>query len=352
MVGYEKLTSLLKRKAFDVSPYVGLIVDEAHKCKSPKANRSKAVQTVADQMGYVVCMSGTPSPKTPLDWWQVCEIAAPGFLREGSRDELLKTLANVREVDYGHGPILEIESWQEDQIKRLHDRLAGLVEIVRKDDCLDLPEKIYRPIELEPEPDILEAARAIVAVAPSTIEGLTRLRELSDGFQYRQSEKGRETIQIPCPKEAALVDLLDECNPTGRVVIFAGFTGSLDRIDDVCERCGWQVVRCDGRGLRCPDPNTPPLDYWADFPGRVAFVANPESGGVSFTLVESHMIVFYSNTFKPEYREQAENRIHRPGQTRGCQLVDLLYLPSDRKVLERVREGRKLELMTLGDFTN
>jgi hypothetical protein len=37
----------------------------------------------------------------------------------------------------------------------------------------------------------------------------------------------------------------------------------------------------------------------------VAFVANPESGGMSLTLVEARMAVYWSNSYKPEYRTRA-----------------------------------------------
>ena len=34
--------------------------------------------------GYIWEMSGTPAPKSPVDWWNQCEIACPGFLAEGT----------------------------------------------------------------------------------------------------------------------------------------------------------------------------------------------------------------------------------------------------------------------------
>jgi hypothetical protein len=96
------------------------------------------------------------------------------------------------------------------------------------------------------------------------------------------------------------------------------------------------------------------LDYWADVAGnpRVAFVAHPESGGMSLTLTESRMSVFWSNSFKPEYRSQAEDRIHRKGmdENLGCTIVDLVHLPSDERVIQVISENRRLELMTMGEF--
>ena len=65
------------------------------------------------------------------------------------------------------------------------------------------------------------------------------------------------------------------------------------------------------------------------------------------------MAVYWSNSFKPEYRVQSEDRIHRKGmdENLGCVIVDLLHLPTDERVVDIIRENRKLELMTMGKIT-
>ena len=83
-------------------------------------------------------------------------------------------------------------------------------------------------------------------------------------------------------------------------MVFAGFTGSIHHIVRLCLREKWDVVRCDGGNFQVfaatsdsPDgllvTNEEPLDYWANLSdhAKVAFVANPESGGMSLTLVEA-----------------------------------------------------------------
>jgi hypothetical protein len=73
---------------------------------------------------------------------------------------------------------------------------------------------------------------------------------------------------------------------------------------------------------------------------------------MSLTLVEARMAVYWSNSFKPEYRGQSEDRIHRKGmdENLGCVIVDLIHLPTDERVLKIIRENRKLELLTLGEL--
>jgi SNF2 family DNA or RNA helicase len=169
----------------------------------------------------------------------------------------------------------------------------------------------------------------------------------------------RTVKEVPCPKEDALIDLLDENEETGRLVVFAGFTGSIDRVTKIGLQHGWDVIRVDGRGWIVYKPDgtisqEEPLDYWADLAKntRVLFVAHPKSGGMALTLVEARMAVYYSNDYSAESRTQSEDRIHRMGmdENKGATIVDLIHLPSDEKVLSVLKNNRRLELMSLGEF--
>jgi SNF2 family DNA or RNA helicase len=450
--------------------------------------------------GYVILMSGTPAPKKPTDWWKQCEICYPGFIKEGTAKAFEHRLRihvpkTIDGSTFWHpvawrddeercnicGEFRWIENTDKDDIERegrwkldcdgerlenpvhnleddfgcihedahiwepsknevafLSERLDGLALPLMLKDCWDLPELQYREVELEPSTTIKRVAKALLAQATTAIQGITWLRELSDGFQYRdeidpehptkkcpvckgdgcydqwfrledpsdeESEeaavtfyeacdwdddpecvpdplqfekrncectrcsgegvvenKVRTTKELRCPKEQAVRDLLEENEDTGRFVIFAGFRGSIDRIVNICHKQEWDVVRVDGRGWKvlksdgtAVGPKTAkPLHYWMNLEKnpRVVFVAHPESGGMGLTLTESRMALFYSNDFKPESRKQAEKRIHRPGmdENKGALIVDLFHLGSDRKVLDVLRDNRRLEEMTLGEL--
>lgn len=461
MMSYEKFAAWAKtfRDGVDETP-LGLVFDEASRLKNHDVQRSQAAQTMADRVraahgmkGFAILASGTPSPKSPADWWSPCEIAWPGFLKEGSEKALRERLAIMVKREFDAGVYNQIAAWRDDErrcetcgdfeqseqhgdgeglhryipcgfneVEYLHKRLKGLVIVFLKKDVLaELPEKRYLKIECTPDPGVLRAAKAIASASTSAVTAFTALRELSDGFQYREKVDGttrcttcekacgevtewfhperpdqtfrqidlfdetfvaglesrvvpcpscegsgqmprrvRETVELPCPKDAALKELLDENEEVGRIVVFAGFTGSVDRIMRLCREKKWATVRCDGRGLSVfgadgkPIPKVNPLEFWSDLESNpvVAWVSHPESGGMSFTLTEARTAVFWSNSFKSEFRSQAEDRIHRPGMdlNKGCLIVDLVQLPSDERALATLKEDRRLELMTLGEI--
>ena len=169
----------------------GFIADESSRCKNHTSQRSKACQKLADLIrdkygfeGYVIEMSGTPSPKTPVDWWSQCEIAWPGFLKEGTSRAMEERLAFMVQQQYDGHPFKKRIGWKDDQRKcaecgetcdegphdesadpdeyhaftpsknevaYLNERLKGLVVIKHKKDCLSLPEKRYRKSRLQAE---------------------------------------------------------------------------------------------------------------------------------------------------------------------------------------------------------
>jgi SNF2 family DNA or RNA helicase len=443
---YDQLVGIVEEGGYEVP--LGVVFDESSRLKNHASQRSQGAQYLADQIrekhgmdGYVILMSGTPSPKSPVDWWSQCEVAWPGFLREGSVKALKLRMAITEELEVTGIKVPKLVSWRDNENKcdecgqfkdahsdrdhqfkpsknevaYLYKRLEGLVTVKLKKDCLTLPEKRYRTIECKPNASTLRVCKSLADAAPNTITGITWLRELSDGFQYKEvvdgetrckhcvkgvveewqdpedpertfesidmmkpelvarlekielpcpqcdgsgmrPKKVRKVREVPCPKYKVLTELLEECEEQGRIVIFAAFTGTIDRVVKLCHKEGWNVVRLDGRGYQVTDwqdnpMDEPPLEYWANLDNsKVAFVAHPESGGQSLTLTESQKAVFVSNTHKPENRIQAEERVHRLGMNRGCEIVDIFHLPSDRRVLEIVKDNRRLELMTLGEI--
>lgn len=465
MMTYDEFSNVVSSGAYDLPQ--GVIFDEASKLKTDGVARSSAAQELADKIrevhgmeGYVILMSGTPSPKTPLDIWKIAEIAWPGFLREGSPKALEQRVAVLKAAERPGeigGYYNERVTWLDEEgkcrtcgmqrdecldaqgmdpdsahkydpapneVALINERLKGLMVVVHKKDCIKLPPKDHVEIYLEPSKKLLKVGAAVQRTAMTTMQGLAQLRQLSDGFMYREKQDGmktcptckgtgeveewfnpvepdrpygsielmdpekcknfekrkttcvhcggdgeiinmvRDTVMVPCPKVDVVNDLLDKAEEVGRILLFAGFQGSVDRLMQVCFDAGWQVFRCDGRGSVIYDTDgtqitkKEPLLYWKDLSNqKVAFVANPESGGFGLTLTEANIACFYSNSYKPEFRTQAEERLHRPGQKRSVKIYDLLHLPSDKRTLDIIRANRKLETMVLGDilgdcFTN
>ena len=231
---YESLRGMVE-KGMEV-PQI-LIFDEASRLKTPTAQRTQAAQAIADAMrekygrdALIVLMTGTPAPKSPDDWYSLCSIACPGFIVEGNYQKFKNRLALIKQYesiggatfpklvtwwdneakckicgklqdDPDHDTINMIESWYHrfqpsvNEVNKLYQRMKGLVIVKFKDSCLDLPDKIYKTIKCQPSASIMRAANLICRTAASAAKALMLTRELSDGFQYQETEDGIEA----CP---------------------------------------------------------------------------------------------------------------------------------------------------------
>ena len=469
---YEAMRSTVREWGDAPAPRV-VIFDESSRVKNPTAKRSVAARdlthTMFDEYGkdcIVGLMSGSPAPRAPADWWHQCEIACPGFLREATPTNFKSRLGLFKEEDYGQGPFKSLVTWFDDESKcaecglpihdpiheshgfkpsvnevaKLKSRMQGLVQVKFKKECLDLPDKVYEVIQLEPTQEIRNAAQLIIASGESAANVLTRLRELSDGFQYDEQPMGRTTcpacngtrkiaeffdpknpddfvdveaaergvryiysddvnpitgeydvvgeepltyekryvdcfncdeegkvdrmeryaLEIPCPKVDALLEQLDLHTEIGRLNVYAGFTGSIERIISVAQKAGWSTFRADGKvwelrthegqvNIAKPDEI---LEIYASghekWP-RICFVGQPGAAGMGLTLTASPTTLFYSNDFNFESRIQAEDRGHRIGmdRERGGRIIDFVHLDTDQYVLNNLKSKRSLQQMSL-----
>jgi hypothetical protein len=319
----------------------------------------------------------------------------------------------------------------DNEVEYLYQRMKGLVLVKFKRDCLDLPEKQYQIIQVKPTVDIIRKAQMITLTSTRAITALTLLRELSDGFQYLKTERdridcpmckgtgksplGKQSIEdldptlaplsfdtedpadcpdliaedehcpqcagtgkvkryectaqrMHTPKDDVLSDILDDHDDVGRLVVWGGFTETIDKIIDLCHSKAWCTIRVDGRGYRshdisgemvhegvfldAMDASNPRYHELLEKYPRVCFVGHPKAGGMALTLTASPTNLFYSNGFDGEARMQAEDRIHRPGMdvNRGATIVDLIHLPSDKLVLENLQRKKRLQGMTMGEL--
>lgn len=227
---YEALVREMRDWINDTPPPMIVIYDESSKIKNPTAQRSQAAKHLADSIrkywdteAFIVLMSGAPAPKAPTDFHNQCEIACPGFLKEGNIYKFKSRLCLIEERKSITGGVYpHIVTWLDDENKcafcgtykddeqhndilnaKYHDfkksknevaflykRMSGLVLVKFKKDCLDLPDIQYEIIKVKPSPEILRVAKVIAKTAPRAINALNLLRELSDGFQYQDIPDG------------------------------------------------------------------------------------------------------------------------------------------------------------------
>lgn len=208
-------------------------------------------------------------------------------------------------------------------------------------ECLDMPDKNYITKHLEMNPAQTKAYKEMVsmqatvykdhmATALNKLTMATRLQQISSGFIY---DKGygnatEEEIEaqdlIPTdvvwlgdsnPKlEALMRDVAESDKP---LIILTRYSAEAAKI--------YSMLKDDYNTMLYTGWKKTGLieDYQQ---GKYEIlVANTVCVARGFNLQNSHTILYYSNTFSMELREQSEARIFRSGQKNICKYVDYAF---------------------------
>jgi len=347
---YESLYRIMKETSEEYFPD-GVIFDESIRIKNPTAQRSQAAamlcETVRAKDGFILLLSGAPAPKDPSDWWHQIECIQPGFIREGNLYKFRQRYANIRMEDGEFGTYPKIDSWKPDEVAKLGTRLAPIVLFKYKKDCYDLPSKIYDRIQCDISEEYARVVDLILSSTPTALQCLEKLRELSDGFQY--TDKG--TNWIGSPKIDKVKELLDfysfDNGGCGRLVIYAAFHATIDKLCEVATDVEWEYARIDGRGWSDKDA----LTKFDSLGNNYVVIANPSSVH-GLNLSRTDCLCYYSNTFSVDSRIQSLERRDRPGMnvSKGTRIVDLLHLPTDQLIVDKLDSKIELQGITLEEI--
>lgn len=385
-----------------------VVFDEMQHLKTPATQVSEAADLLSLWMHelygwdnyYLVGLSGTPAPKNPGDWWHLVEVICPGYIKEPNRMAFERRLGEFEQCESGIGQLYwRLKNWKQQELHALYRRLKPIVFIFLKKYCLDLPEKQYEIVDLEPSKEMLRTAKLMTKQDFNALSLRTKLRQLSDGFLYKYeyneklNKKERKGYDfVGSPKLDQLKEDLEEYSEAsttniagrnvvscGRIIIYAGFHGSIELITEVCCAHGWVVLNIDSRGctINLPDKTSEGSLQGQSYESalgqkvteelclnemdrstnlgiidKLAVVANPEAGGEGNEYSASPVIIYYSNPDKGAARMQSEDRAHSDNmdKVRGLLIKDYCHLPYDYKVRDTLLNKKDLQAITMGDI--
>lgn len=336
------------------------LVDESTCIKNHKAKRTKAAIRVGQKCLARRIATGSPVTNSPLDLYSQCAFLSKDLLGFGSFYSFKNTYANVEKVQNRQGQSYEkILSY-----KNLDDLSAKLDKFsfrITKKECLDLPDKIYvtRDVELTPEQIKLYKEMSDYQFAMLEKEGklhemsaqivltkLLRLHQLLCGTFV--SDEG-EVQSIPNHRIDALREILDETS--GKVIIWATYRENIFQIAQMLSETYGADSFVTYFGDTSPEERTQAINKFQDENSNVRFfLGNVQTAGRGITLTAASTVVYYSNNFSLELRQQSEDRAHRLGQKNKVTYIDLVVPHSlDEKIIKSLVEKRNIANEILKD---
>jgi SNF2 family DNA or RNA helicase len=319
-----------------------IVFDEIHYIKNPQSLTYKLANKLTNFIPLRWGLTGTPVARSPIDLWSLFHVIDKGETLGQNLGMFREAYFTSKEnywggMDYKFNPELEESLNKRIKAKSIHYTL---------EECVDIPEKVYRRIPLyfpsynyqmykEVLSGIISANGDITLIK----NAFTRLRMLASGFINFLNEDNEEVyIEFEeNPKITALLELIDSTD--SKIVVINDFIKSGDIISKELNKNKIKHTRLySGTKDKVGSVNK----FLTD-PKCKVFLANAQSAGVSLNLQISNYLIYYETPISPIIRAQSEERIHRTGQTKTSFIFDLVVINSiEAKLLEYLKEGKEL----------
>lgn len=331
-----------------------MAVDESTTIKSPSASRTKACIKLGRMADYRRILTGSPITKSPLDAYAQCQFLEPGALGSSSYFAFRARYSQMIDQRAGSRSFKKVVGYR--NLDELTKKLGRFTSRVLKDDCLDLPPKVYlsRDVELTPEQrqaydqmkrDAVATIEGSSSVATVVITQLLRLHQIACG--HLMTENG--VVGLPNRRIDALLETLAETQ--GKAIIWATYRHDLAEIERALREAYGAESVVSYHGGTSPEDRAAAVVAFQDAASPVRwFVGQPRTGGYGLTLTAARTVVYYSNSYDLEVRLQSEDRAHRIGQTGSVTYVDLIARGTvDEKIIKALREKMNVAAEVLGD---
>ena len=331
-----------------------MAIDESTTIKNPKAKRTKNILSLSSICKYRRIMTGSPVTRNPLDLYTQCEFLDPTHLQFTSYYAFRNRYAEMKTINIAGRSINVVKQFI--NLKELSENLKPFSYRVLKQDCLDLPDKVYtkREIQLTPEQKKLyeqmrkEALATLNGKTVTTMTALTQLMRLHQITCGHFAADDGSIQEIKNNRLSELLDVLEEVE--GKVIIWAHYQHDVMNIYKLLEdKYGpGSVVHYYGKTL--PEERDYAIKNFKTNDKVRFFVGTPQTGGYGITLTQANTVIYYSNGYDLEKRMQSEDRAHRIGQKKTVTYVDIIAEKTvDTKIVKSLRKKINIASKVMGE---
>lgn len=353
VTNYEVLWKETLMNAFFAVDLEYVIADEAQALKTHSSKQSIAARKIASK-SKKIASTGTPVDKVEnffgiMRWLNpdIFGTSYTAFLGHYFEQVILPGVPHPKIV----GPKPEM-------YEELMTKIHSISHSAKKEECLDLPEKVDIDIEVELEPKVMKMYRQMrdeaiawlddgqVVLGENVLTRMMRLVQITGGFvtnQYGHPERVSEAKLKAATEQAGLV-----IEQQGKLVVFCRFTAEIDALQGAIQRQGAYVKILDGR--------TPPgatrdklVEEFQE--GELeCLIVQEKAGGAGITLHAASTAIDYSRSPDLIPWLQKRDRIHRIGMGDKPATYLNMIVPNtlDEKLLKNVlREKRNVHELSV-----
>jgi SNF2 family DNA or RNA helicase len=332
-----------------------MAIDESTTIKNPEAIRTKTIVGIGRDVKYKRILTGSPVTKSPLDLFTQCYFLDPWLLDHQSFYSFKTRYAITKQINVSGRTVHLVVGYR--NLGELSDKLKPFSYRVLKDDCLDLPPKTFmkRIVQLSPEQKKVYEQMKKMALAvlngkmtttATVLTQLMRLHQITCG--HFKSDDGDIQV-LKNERLDELLDVLDELE--GKAVIWAHYRYDIEVIVEAIKKRYGDNTVVTYYGDTSTDDRQKAIKLIQNPDSPVRFiVGTPQTGGYGITLTGASTMIYYSNGYDLEKRQQSEARIDRIGQTKNMTYIDIIAEGTvDEKIVDALRKKVDIASKVMGE---
>jgi len=319
-----------------------IAIDESTTIKTPTSNRTKNILSLRKDCKYRRILTGSPVTKSPLDLFSQCQFLDPWLLDHQSYYTFRARYSICKKIQVNGRQVEIVVGYR--NLGELSDKIKPFSKRILKDDCLDLPEKSYvkHYVELTKEQKKVYDQMKKEAIAfldgkmqssATVMTQLMRLHQITCG--HFTADDG--TIKdLPCSRLGELMSILE--NVEGKTIIWSHYTHDVRRIIKEIKRVYGDDSVVDYYGATDTDARSTNIKKFQTNDKCRFFVGTTHTGGYGITLTAGSNMIYFSNGYDLEKRQQSEARIDRIGQTKKMTYIDIMTQDTiDERIVKALR---------------
>ena len=280
---------------------VVLVADEAHALKSAKAKRTASFRALATGVraagGKVWLLTATPLLNRPQELWSIFQAADLAREAFGSWNQFV-TFFCGRAQKWGGFEWGTPDASVGERIRRV------MLRRLRTEVLPDLPVKTYQEISASLDRAVKRECDEVMEECGNDVQKL-----VNSEVSFKTMSRVRAALATA--KIPALLELVETYEESSEPVVVFSYHRS--PLNELAKRDGWAAITGD----TSPEERSRVEARFqaGELRGVAATIA---AGGVAITLTKAAHAIFVDLAWTPALNAQAEDRICRIGQTRGC----------------------------------
>jgi SNF2 family DNA or RNA helicase len=331
-----------------------IAIDESTTIKTPTSNRTKSILSLRELAKYRRILTGSPVTKSPLDLFSQCQFLDPWLLSHQSYYTFKARYAITRKIEVQGRRVEIVVGYR--NLAELSEKIKPFSKRILKEDCLDLPAKsfIKHTVELTKEQKKVyeqmkkEAIAFLDGKMQSTATIMTQLMRLHQITCGHFTADDGTIKDLPCSRLTELMSILE--NVEGKAIIWSHYTHDVERIINKIKEVYGDDSVVDYYGATDSDQRSINIKKFQTDDNCRFFVGTTHTGGYGITLTAGSTMIYFSNGYDLEKRQQSEARIDRIGQTKKMTYIDIISQDTiDERIVKALRNKVNIANAIMGE---